>query len=466
MRVKISIGHRLFLAVLLSFVTVLAIGVLLVRWRLLETAPAGSPTIDWDRLADLGAAVTTRYQQDGRSWSFLPKGQEQRKTWLREELLRSTPPHVVAAAPSLGYRLGLIDANQQYLAGVIAHPLIVAFASLDTLQRPIVVDGAVIGFLVVIKPESTTDELAVAFLVQQQDNVLIVVAAGLLLCALSAGLLAAHFRRPIRLLAAGARQLGQAHFDTRIEVRRSDELGELAAAFNQLAAQLDDVERSRRQWVADTSHELRTPLAVMRGQLEALQDGVRSATPENIAVLLRQVGSLSKLVDELNELARADVGALPYSKTSTDMGALLQQTMAAFAERFRHAQLTVTLAATPSRSSVHGDPERLRQVLNNLLENSVRYTDAGGRIDVQALVRGDSLHVLIDDSAPGVDAALLPRLGERFFRVDESRSRQRGGAGLGLALCRHIVAAHGGRIEFTAAPQGGLRATLILPLEP
>jgi two-component system sensor histidine kinase BaeS len=463
--VKFSIGHRLFLAVLLSYAALVAVGVGLVRWRLLDTSPATAPAMDWDRLADLSHAVATRYLADGRRWTFLPASPEQRKTWLREELASSTPAQVVAAVPSLGYRIGLIDANEQYLAGVIARPLIVAFASLDTLQRAIVVDGEVIGFLVVAKPESATDELAVAFLIQQQDNLLIVAAVGLLLGAISAYLLAAHFRRPIRLLVAGARRLANAQFDTRITVRRSDELGELAAAFNQLATRLEDAERSRQQWVADTSHELRTPLSVVRGQLEALLDGVRAATPENVALLLRQVLSLSKLVDELNELARSDVGQLDYHKAAQDVWPMLQETVASFAEKFRLADLKATLSTAPAHSIVLCDLERLRQVMTNLLENSVRYTSTGGRIEVQALVRDECLHVLIDDTAPGVDPTLLPRLGERFFRVDASRSRQRGGAGLGLALCRSIIAAHGGRLEFSVSPLGGLRVAMILKLE-
>jgi len=140
-----------------------------------------------------------------------------------------------------------------------------------------------VGYLVTAKTQSPADELTVAFLLQQQHNLMIVAGIGVLLSALAAAGLAAHFRRPIRRLVAGARRLETGHFETRLDISRSDELGVLADTFDHLAARLADTERSRRQWVADTSHELRTPLSVLRGQLEALQDGVRTATPENEA---------------------------------------------------------------------------------------------------------------------------------------------------------------------------------------
>jgi two-component system sensor histidine kinase BaeS len=182
-------------------------------------------------------------------------------------------------------------------------------------------------------------------------------------------------------------------------------------------------------------------------------------------LLLRQVLSLTKLVDELHELARADLGQRHYDKTSMDAWQLVQDALAGFAEKFRIAGLTVSIGAVPPRTMVHGDAERLRQVVGNLLENSVRYTDASGRIVVSGAMSGDELHISIDDSAPAVPEPLLDRLGERFFRVESSRNRQLGGAGLGLALSGHIIEAHDGRLAFAASPLGGLRATIVLPLE-
>jgi two-component system sensor histidine kinase BaeS len=466
-RLRVSIGKRLFFAALLSIMTVAAIGVELVRWKLSDRSSQYAANNDMDRLGGLAGALSAQYRQH-HDWSFLPALSDQRKRWLRDELTRlqvDQKPGTTPLSPSLAYRIGLLDDNARYLAGAIANRIMVVVASIDRVQRPIVVDGKVVGYLVVAKSQNPDDELAVAFLIEQQRNLAILTAIGVMLSVLAAGLLAAHFRKPVKQLVEGARRLGQGQFATRLSIRRSDELGELADTFNQVAARLQDTERWRQQWVADTSHELRTPLSVLRAQMEALQDGIRAPTPDTIALMLRQVQSLTKLVDELHELARADLGQRQYDRTSTDVWLLIQDVLAGFAEKFRVAELTVSIGTAPPRTMVLGDAERLRQVVSNLLENSVRYTDAGGRIVVSGAVIGHELHIAIDDSAPAVPTDLLDRLGERFFRVESSRNRQLGGAGLGLALSRHILAAHDGGLVFAASPLGGLRVTVVLPLE-
>jgi len=463
---RVSIGKRLFFAVLLSIMAVAAIGVELVRWKLSDHAAQYATHSEMDRLGVLVNALSAQYRQH-HDWSFLPMSSEQRKRWLRDELTHvqvEQQPDATPLPPSLAYRIGLLDDSERYLAGAIASRVMVVVASIDRIQRPIVVDGKLVGYLVVAKSQNPDDALALAFLIEQQRNLAILAAIGVLLSVLAAGLLAAHFRKPVKQLVDGARRLGQGQFDTRLSIRRSDELGELADTFNNVAARLEDAERWRQQWVADTSHELRTPLSVLRAQMEALQDGIRTATPGTIALMLRQVQSLTKLVDELYELARADMGQRQYDKASMDAWQLMQGVLAGFAEKFRVAGLVASIDTLPPRAMVHGDVERLRQVIGNLLENSVRYTDAGGRIVVSGAVVSHELHIAIDDSSPAVPADMLDRLGERFFRVESSRNRQLGGAGLGLALSRHIVEAHDGRLVFAESPLGGLRAILVLPL--
>jgi two-component system, OmpR family, sensor histidine kinase BaeS len=314
-----------------------------------------------------------------------------------------------------------------------------------------------------MRPSGT---LAAAFLDQLKTSLWAIVAVSVALSALAAVMLAAHFRKPIRHLAAGAQALAQGRFDTRLDARRSDELGELAHSFNGLAQQLETMEASRRQWVADTSHELRTPLAVLRAQLEAIEDGVRSADPATIAAMLRQVLAMNKLIDQLYALARADVAALDCQRQQIDVWALACQCAAEFRERLQAGGLALETRAAPDVSTVAGDADRLRQVFGNLFENALRYTAAGGRVALGAEVRGGALHITLADSAPGVPDEALPRLAERFYRVDASRSRANGGAGLGLSLCQRIAEAHGGSLSFSHSPLGGLRVTLTLPLEP
>ena len=284
------------------------------------------------------------------------------------------------------------------------------------------------------------------------------------LSALASVLLARHFRQPIRQLSEGAGALAGGRYDVRLPDTRSDELGSLARHFNALAQQLESAESARRQWVADTSHELRTPLAVLRAQLEALQDGVRSATPETLEAMLRQVLALNKLIDELYALARADVGALDCRPAPHDAWRLATAQARAFEERLRAAGLALELGAPPPPVPALCDPDRLRQVLDNLFENSLRYSAAGGRIALHAHHADGRIQLVLDDSAPGVPEEALARLGERFYRVDASRSRAHGGAGLGLALCRRILEAQGGALAFAHSPLGGLRVVLSLPL--
>jgi len=463
----------MFLAGLLAIAALSAAGLVLVRWKWFEDSALAhrdrAASVELPQLDELIESLSARYRQH-RDWAFLPASAAQRKSWLREEWMRSRQSRDArpdAARPSmlLGYRIGLFDAHGAYLAGVVASPSLVAFASIDRAVRAVVVDGQTVATLVVAGAQNPDEELVVAFLLDQQRNLFVIAMIGLLLSALAAALLAANFRRPIAHLVDGARKLGRGGYDTRLDIRRSDELGELASTFNQLAARLDETERLRRQWVADTSHELRTPLSVLQGQLEALQDGVRRATPENLELMLRQARSLTRLVDELHRLASSDAGALIYDKRACDLWEIVEESFADFEGRFAKAGLTATVAAAPARPIVYCDVGRVRQVMTNLLENCVRYTATGGRVEASAWLTGNEMRVTLDDSAPGVPTESLDRLGERFFRLEPSRSRELGGAGLGLALSRQIVMAHGGRIEFASSPLGGLRVSIVLPLD-
>jgi two-component system sensor histidine kinase BaeS len=262
---KVSIGIRLFAMVSLSMLTVAAAGVGLVRWKFSGAAPASASPAEQAVAQNLLRRLAAAYRVHG-DWSFLPTAADARRAWLRQQLPGNGRPGMADGLPStLGYRLGLLDAQGRVLAGVQASPLLVAVASIDRVRRGVEVDGRTVGYLVLAKPGKPDDGLAVAFLIQQQANLAVLAVTGAVLSALAAMLLAVGFRRPIGVLAQAARRLGLGRFDTRVALSRSDELGELGQAFNRLAAQLDDAERSRRQWVADTSHELRTPLSVFAG---------------------------------------------------------------------------------------------------------------------------------------------------------------------------------------------------------
>lgn len=499
---KISIGHRLFAAVLLAILAVTATGIALMRNTLATSFSTYAVEIELDRLQQLSDDLAGQYRHAG-SWRFVPANAAQRRGWISAQLRRlqdgsqplssaapeapaslappvpplppapplpPLPPPALADDPAppadmdidtlpLQQRITLSDASGHYLAGRID-------AGEATVRRPLRVGGAIVGYLGVAQANRPSDAMASAFLARMRTSAMLIVALSVILSALAAMLLAAHFRAPIRRLAEGARALAEGRYATRVELDRSDELGELAQRFNQMAGRLGVLEATRRQWVADTSHELRTPLSVLRAQLEAIQDGVRSASADTVAAMLRQVMALSKLIDDLYTLAQSDAGELTYQRELLDAWQATCEAVAASQQRFEAAGLRLDIDNADIAAPVLADPDRLRQVLANLLENSMRYTSAPGRVLLQlhVLPEQGEVSIVIDDSAPAVPEADLARLGERLFRVEGSRSRAHGGAGLGLALCQRIVAAHGGRLTFAASTLGGLRVCLTLPL--
>lgn len=326
------------------------------------------------------------------------------------------------------------------------------------------VNGRAVGWLIYRPGGAITDRLARDFQHQQIEAawftalIVVVLAGGVSI------LLARGFLAPVRKLADSTRALAAGRFDTRVDVQRRDELGRLAADFNRLAETLQRNERLRTAFMADMSHELRTPMAVLRAELEAMEDGVRPLTKESLTRLQNTVATLNKLIDDLYELSLSDAGALNYRMAPTDLGALLQDVSGEWQPRIEAASLTFKTVRPDEPVPVSADERRLRQLLGNLLENSLRYTDAGGEIHIGLKRRGAQAVLTLEDSAPGVPDEALERLFERLYRVEESRNRASGGAGLGLAICRNIAEAHGGRLEAYHAPLGGLGIRLTVPV--
>jgi two-component system sensor histidine kinase BaeS len=344
------------------------------------------------------------------------------------------------------------------------HLVVGAAAAADGAPlRAIVVDGTTVGWIASAGSNEPFDRADLRFQEEQLRASWIIGGVAILLAAGVAILLAQGLLAPIKRLATAMHRLARGDYATRVGSRTDDELGKLVADFNHLAVTLEKNEALRRNFMAEISHELRTPLAVLKGELEALEDGVRTPNADSLESLQAEVATLSKLIEDLYDLSLADIGALTYRLEPVDLGEIIDETARAFRERLsaRKISVDVELPAAPLR--VDGDPARLTQLCNNLFENSLRYTDAGGSLRVAIRRDGDRARVDFQDSAPGVPEALMPRLFERLFRVESSRNRARGGAGFGLALCRSIVEAHGGTITAKASPQGGLWIEIALP---
>lgn len=353
-------------------------------------------------------------------------------------------------------RIHLFDRNYQLILGREA-PM-----SRDTL-RPLHQNGDIIGWVGIARHRIIDDSLAAAFHSQQRRNYLLIALLALLVSGLAAWLLVAQLLAPIRRITAGANALSKGAYQTRVKIYSQDELGQLAADFNHLADTLEHNEQARRQWIADISHELRTPLAVLRGEIEAMQDGVRQLNPHNLKSLHAETLSLNKLVDDLYELTLSDLGALDYRFETLDIATILNASLNAFSPRFTAKNLHIDNQISGA-INIRADSRRLTQLFSNLLENSLRYTHDGGSLQLSQSRTTDRIILQFADSAPNVPDAALPHLFERLYRVDKSRSRILGGAGLGLSICRNIVNAHQGNITASHSPLGGLCVHVELPL--
>ena len=353
----------------------------------------------------------------------------------------------------LSSRLSLYDAQRQFVVGEPTDEQI--------SYRPIMVNNQIVGYLGLKPVLEQDDAISINFFSKQKRYLLLVYVLSFIASLIAALLLATYFKKPIQRLLMGTRELTKGNYQHQVAVNRNDELGDLSNELNQLAVILDQHETSRRQWVADTSHELKTPLAVLQAQIEAMQDGIRKPTPEHFVSMLNQVSSLRKLTKDLADLAQADAQQLNCYLTTLNPWDVVMQEVESFKPKFEQADLKIT--ATGEGTSLQLDIDRFKQIMVNLLGNSIRYTEAGGEVHVHTEQDETQWTVYVDDSPFGLTDEQLARLGERFYRVDDSRTRATGGTGLGLALSVKIARALGGELSFDHSPLGGLRCKLTFP---
>jgi two-component system sensor histidine kinase BaeS len=363
--------------------------------------------------------------------------------------------------PPLELRLMLLDADGGIVYGRTE------LLGTSSERYPLVLDDQPIGSLAVLPGASITELADLRFRERQRGHLWLIAIGMVLLSALTAVPLSALLTRPVRGFQRTMRRLADGDYAARVAVTSNDELGRLGHDVNALALALERTEQTRRRWVADISHELRTPVSLLRADIEAMQDGVRPLSQDALASLHADIQRLARLVDDLYELSMTDLGALSYRKQTLDLADLLEMELDAFREQFQDAGLGLALHH-PTQGAVllEGDEQRLSQLFRNLLSNSLRYTDPSGELRVSLARETGSIAIDFDDTKPGVPAGALPRLFERLYRVEGSRSRATGGAGLGLAIARNIVDAHGGTIAATPSPIGGLRIRIRLPTQP
>jgi two-component system, OmpR family, sensor histidine kinase BaeS len=269
--------------------------------------------------------------------------------------------------------------------------------------------------------------------------------------------------RPIRALATAARQLGQGDLSGRVPVQGHDELTDLSRSFNRMAESLQRSKEQQHNMIADITHELRTPTTNIRGYVEALQDGVFSLDEELLRSLYEEAVLQQRLIDDLQDLALAEAGALVYHRCLVDLADFLRSVHTAHKPTVTTQNVRLELDAA-TEVSVTVDPDRLRQVIGNLITNSLRATAPGGQITLRSRAEKDTAVIEVADTGSGIAAEDLPHLFDRFWRADNSRSRHTGGRGLGLAIAREIVNAHRGAITVVSTVGSGTTVTVRLPL--
>ncbi len=325
--------------------------------------------------------------------------------------------------------------------------------------------GGTVGTMI-INPEPLPDEPAAAPADTNLPSINGFLVWGGVLAGVVAIALTFFFSRrilaPVEALAASARALARGDFSQRVEVRSRDEVAELARTFNSMAQELAATEEIRRSLVADVAHELRTPLSNIRGYLEAIRDGLVNADPPTLDSIHEEVILLTRLIDDLQELALAESGQLTLHVRPCDLSDLARKAMSALQPQAEAKGIDLVLRADAAVTA-QADPERIGQVLRNLLANALNYTQPGGSIRVAVAERGDQAEVRVEDSGLGIPEEELPYVFERFYRVDKSRSRVTGGVGLGLTIARRLVEAHGGSIAVESQVGKGSTFTFSLP---
>ncbi|MFA7061798.1 MAG: ATP-binding protein [Pedobacter sp.] len=474
---KLGVTHKLFLAILAAAGLAVVSSALIMQWSLGRGFLKFVNSMENAGISRLAANLEGKYRTE-QNWEFLRRDPTQWRQLViaslppeerppGERMQDGPPPEKIGddkpgplpphLARHFDQRLFLLDADKKVLVSHVE-------PSADNAATPLRYQGKVVGYLGLLPRTNISDAPQKRFLKEQKLAFALVAGVVVFLAALLSLILARRLVQPLSVLAQATHQLAAGNFTVRVPVTSQDELGQLANDFNSLALALDKNEQTRRRWVADISHELRTPLAILLGEIEALQDGIRQPTPDTIHSLHSEVLRLGRLVDDLFQLSLSDVGALTYKKAELDLANVLVETVAAYRPEFMTKGILLDINLFRNGPvGVFGDPERLRQLFSNLLDNALKYTDSGGRLQI-ALQQQDSI-VAVDfqDSEPGVPVAELNKLFDRLYRVESSRNRSTGGAGLGLSICRNIVEAHGGSITAQTSPLGGLWIRIELP---
>ena len=374
------------------------------------------------------------------------------------------PPQPMRLPPGppegFGSRVGVYAPDGRLLLGM---PL--GANRTGAIERPVTIQGQVVAWVRMRPGALVPDAVEAAFLNRQYLGIAVLAGALLAVGFLGSRWMAGRWVRPLLGIQDATARIAQGEFAVRLPTGRTDEIGDLIRDVNSMAEGLGRLETARRRWIAEISHELRTPLTVLRGEIDALAEGVRPLNREAVVSLRDEVLRLGALVEDLHLLAMADLDALPCHFTECDAVLLIQSVHQRFERRASALGISLEVI-TPAEGSlpVYWDAQRVEQVLSNLLDNSLCYTDAPGQIRLTLRRHQERVWMIVEDSKPNVPKADLGRLFDPLYRSDAARGRRRGGSGLGLAICAALVRAHVGRIVAAASALGGLSILVDMPV--
>lgn len=452
--------YQLFLTLLLSSIVLIALMAAFNSWSFNRGFSNYVVENEIRRQIPIAEALVETYIAR-QSWDWVKEQPELVHDLIRANLGRGRAPGSESKTPGKRRdrrlpRLLLVDADRQPLFGR-------GTRSKNVVWQPLSDENNIIGYLGVFKPRGLPGAVESVFVNQQLRSYAYAAVAMVFLSALFAIALATRIVKPILKINKAVGHITGGEYQHRIESNRQDEIGDLSRNINQMGFTLEKNQLARQQWMAEISHELRTPVAVLQGELEALQDGVTELNESAVSSLHAESVRLTRLINDLHELSLSDMGAMNYRMESTDLHKILEQRLHMGSSWISQAKLSISVQTGDDPVTVYGDPQRLSQLIDNLLQNSIRYTDEGGEIVISLSTESDLAILDWTDSAPGVTEAQLPNLFNTLYRAEQSRNRAFGGSGLGLAIVEKIVEAHQGKIHAYHAQIGGLGIRIQLP---
>ena len=463
-----KIFPKLFLASSMSFLVVIGLMLFVIQWRFEQDLTRYINNIETNQL-EVFASELEEYYAEVQTWDFLESNPRIAELILRQS--RSFDQNIIIVPRAMRerrrFRFSFDEPNDTRAMGRLIllnqeKEVIIGAKELpeNLIQIPINFEEEVVGTLALLPSNKLFESIDLQFADAQRQALYLSGFVALLIAAIISLILTQNISGPIRKLARATRSLISGEFKTRVNITNKDELGKLSRDFNILAKTLDKEAESADKWLADISHELRTPLAILKSELEAIEDGIREFDEETLNSLTHEVKRINTLVNDLYELSLSDLGAMKYQMVETDIKTNIESSIESFRDRYREAEIDIK-TDFDEVGNILGDQHRLTQLFTNLLENTLKYTDGPGSLNINMQGIDNEIIVSFADSAPGVDEETLDKIFDRFYRVELSRSREMGGAGLGLSICSEIVDAHSGSIKAKRSSIGGLEIVII-----